>query len=90
MDYDSLKATLRPLESTSIKAAGFSEGILTIAFSGKTLYRYSGVPLLVYRDLMASKSPGQFFQQHIRTKFGAPEKVEPEAEIHKAAPGATA
>lgn len=80
MDYATLKASLSPLESTSIKEIGWDAGMLTLRFSGPALYRYSGVARDRYLDLLRAKSPGKFFQAEIRGKFDET-KVEPPAEL---------
>ena len=42
---------------------------LTLAFRDGSRYRYSGVPLQLFLDLLGAPSQGRFFNREIRSKF---------------------
>ena len=42
---------------------------LEIAFRNGGVYRYSGVPAEIHKNLMAAASHGAFFNQNIKDKF---------------------
>lgn len=42
---------------------------LEIAFRIGGVYRYSGVPEEVYKDLMTAQSQGKYFDQNIKHQF---------------------
>ena len=42
---------------------------LDITFVGDKIYRYSGVPLAIYVDLLDAKSKDEFFNKNIKELF---------------------
>jgi len=48
---------------------------LEIEFQTGLVYRYSGVPPKVYKDLMSSDAVGKFFSEKIRNQFRTKEIV---------------
>ena len=66
-----------PLNSTSVKSAGYAEGILEIEFQDGSVYRYFKVPSEVAQSFMASESKGHHFVTFIRGHYEF-EKAEPE------------
>jgi hypothetical protein len=42
---------------------------LDVVFTSGDVYRYSKVPLPLYRDLLEADSTGTFFNAHIRNQF---------------------
>lgn len=57
------------VDSSNIKAIGFENNILKIAFVGGGLYEYSDVPNDVFNQLLTSDSKGKFFAREIRNKY---------------------
>jgi len=59
------------VESTSIASVGYSaeSETLEIEFKNQTIYEYYNVPLIIYEQLMASSSLGQYFSANIRNVF---------------------
>lgn len=62
---------LVPVESSNLKAVGYdpATGTLYVSFRSGHLYRYEGVPLKVYQDLLTGDSPGAYFAGLIRNKY---------------------
>ena len=60
-----------PLESSVLAAAQYFPELqaLDIVFLSGEIYRYSGVPLPLYRELLEADSKGTFFIVHIRNQF---------------------
>lgn len=48
---------------------GQDTGSLYLVFKNDKIYRYCFVPRKVYEDLLAAKSVGSFFQDHILGKY---------------------
>ena len=59
------------LQSTSLNAATYQEqsALLELEFRSGAIYRYIGVPLQVYQELVLSESKGRYFNEHIRNRF---------------------
>ena len=59
------------VESTSIASIGYVRDTkaLEIEFRSGAVYRYSGVPEAVHAALLAAKSKGRYFSQHIRGRY---------------------
>lgn len=59
------------LQSTSLNAATYQDqsGLLELEFRSGAIYRYIGVPVHVYQELVLSESKGRYFNQHIRNRF---------------------
>jgi hypothetical protein len=60
-----------PLQSSVLAAAEYFPELtaLDIVFHTGEVYRYSKVPLLLYRELLEADSKGAFFNAHIRNQF---------------------
>jgi hypothetical protein len=56
------------VDSSNLQAVGYDEvnQILYVEFKSNTLYRYQGVPIAVYNDLLNASSKGSYFYQNIR------------------------
>lgn len=69
-----------PVTSSNIKSVGYDAGakVLEVEFSSGGLFRYSDVPATAHAELMAAKSVGSHFAQHIRGNYTA-SKVERDA-----------
>ncbi|WP_211260592.1 KTSC domain-containing protein [Amycolatopsis jejuensis] len=48
-----------------------ASSVLEVGFRNGTVYRYHLVPARVYRELMASDSPGRYLNQEIKPRFPA-------------------
>jgi len=59
------------VKSSNIKSIGFDTNLsaLEIEFHTGSIYRYSGVPVLVYQRLMSAPSKGRFFTAHIKDQY---------------------
>ena len=59
------------LDSSSLQSAAYSAepATLEITFRSGAIYRYSGVPPLVYQALPDATSKGRYFNAVIRSSF---------------------
>ena len=59
------------VESTAIESVGYDPGtaVLEVEFTSGEVYRYFAVPRAIYRELLETESPGQFFGEHIREVY---------------------
>jgi lysyl-tRNA synthetase class 2 len=59
-------------QSTAIKSFDYDaeKKLLNVSFGSGGVYQYHDVPPAIYKELMASPSVGQYFNAHIRDKFG--------------------
>ncbi|SMQ74930.1 KTSC domain-containing protein [Agreia sp. VKM Ac-1783] len=57
-----------PVISSNLSEVGYDPGTRTleIAFNQGGVYRYSGVPPLIYEGLMSATSHGRFFDANIK------------------------
>jgi hypothetical protein len=57
--------------SKAIAAVGYSKRLqfLDVEFHNGAIYRYEGVPRLVYRELMDADSKAHYFYEHIKGRF---------------------
>lgn len=60
-----------PVGSSSIAAVGYDaeSQLLTVAFKSGKVYEYYDVPFAVHDELVAARSVGQHFNQHIRDRY---------------------
>ena len=60
-----------PVTSTNIKSIGYDKNTKTleVEFKNGGLYRYSGVPVNIYNNLMNSDSHGKFLAKFIKGKY---------------------
>jgi hypothetical protein len=80
--------TLRPVESSNIKALGYDAKAqkLDVEFHGSGTYRYSGVPPVIYRKILRNKSKGKSLHRLV-IKAGLPyEKIANLGRIESEAP----
>jgi hypothetical protein len=54
------------VESSNIKAIGWEDEVLEVEFVKGGLYRYTGVPKLLWDAFKGSASKGKFFHAKIR------------------------
>ena len=59
------------VESTTLAALAYDDAheILQLEFRSRAIYRYLGVPALVYEALLAAPSKGKYFNREIRGKY---------------------
>jgi len=59
-------------QSTAVKEFDYDaeQKILRIVFNNGSVYKYSDVPETIYKELKETSSVGQYFNSHIRDKFG--------------------
>ena len=58
------------VNSSAIARIEWEAGVLSIWFHGSGRYDYPGVPHGLYLAFLAAPSKGQFYNDHIRDKFG--------------------
>lgn len=60
-----------PMTSTLLASATYdvTRSMLELEFRNGSLYQYTAVPEVVYRELMAAESHGAYFNRHIRNRF---------------------
>lgn len=61
------------VESSSLAEVEYDETTCTldVVFQTGSLYRYLGVPAVVYNSLLHADSKGAFFNQHIKDQFAS-------------------
>jgi hypothetical protein len=59
------------LESSTLRSAIYysSAATLELEFADGDVYRYFDVPEMVYNELLAADSKGNFFNKHIRNGY---------------------
>ena len=59
------------LNSTALKGAAycFREAHLELEFPSGAIYRFGGVPVATYQELLRAASKGVYFNHHIRNRF---------------------
>jgi len=59
------------VDSTTLSIVAYDSRhrFLQVEFHDRTTYRYSDVPLDVFRSLLNASSKGAFFNRHIRGRF---------------------
>ena len=59
------------LQSTSLKTACYQEqsAFFDLEFQSGMIYRYLGVPVEVYQELLQAESKGRYFNLHIRNRY---------------------
>ena len=60
-----------PVESSNANAMGYNakRKLLYVEFRGGTLYRYSGVPKLIFDGLKETESFGRYLNQHVKGTY---------------------
>jgi hypothetical protein len=60
-----------PVSSSNLRAVAYdpTNKALFIEFHGGSVYEYSGVPSIVYDNLMAASSHGQYHAYNIKNVF---------------------
>ncbi len=57
------------LTSSTLKSAGYAEGVLEVEFHDGAVYRYFEVPAEVAEAFLASDSKGHYFVTFIRGRY---------------------
>jgi len=59
------------VNSSNLRSVGYNaqHQVMEIEFHDGSIYRYSGVPVSVYRGLMAAGSKGRYHHAFIRGRF---------------------
>ncbi|MGK4581901.1 KTSC domain-containing protein [Kitasatospora sp. HPMI-4] len=57
--------------SSCLRSVGYDAGahVLEIEFVSSAVYRYTGVPRHVHRELLGASSPGGYFNRAIRGRY---------------------
>lgn len=65
------------VRSSHLRAVGFSNGVLTVAFHDGARYQWGGVSNKVYERLLKARSKGTFLRNHIEHWYGRGKRLEP-------------
>lgn len=57
------------VESSNLAKVGWQDETLVVQFKRGHMYRYSGVPLQVYNDLVDAESVGGYFSKNIAREY---------------------
>lgn len=60
---------MTPVVSTNVRAIGYEGSDLYVAFNSGGTYRYSGVPVAVYNELMSASSKGKYLHLFIKGRY---------------------
>lgn len=63
----------RPVNSSSIKSVGWSDGTLELEYVNGYVYQYDEVPQPRYAALLAAPSIGAYVNKHIKPYYGCRE-----------------
>lgn len=58
-----------PIASSTLKSAGYADGVLEVEFHNGSVYRYLDVPADVAEAFLASDSKGHHFVTFIRGRY---------------------
>ncbi|MBD3372733.1 MAG: KTSC domain-containing protein [Candidatus Coatesbacteria bacterium] len=60
-----------PINCRIIATVGYQSGdeLLELEFNNGQVYQYEGVSVEVYRAMMGSPKPGDYYREHIRYHF---------------------
>lgn len=60
-----------PINCRIIATVGYqsADELLELEFNNGQVYQYEGVSVEVYRRMMGSPKPGEFYREHIRHHF---------------------
>lgn len=58
-----------PISSSTLKSAGYADGLLELEFQDGSVYRYLDVPAEIAQAFMASDSKGRHFVKFIRGRY---------------------
>lgn len=58
------------VHSSAMTRIEWENGVLSIWFTGSGRYDYPGVPEAVYLAFLAARSKGQFYNDHIKDRYG--------------------
>jgi hypothetical protein len=75
-----------PVGSAAVAAAGYDgrTRVLEIEFRSGAVYRYYGVPMAVYHDLLTARSPAHYLHYHIKAAGYPYRRVDADAEAGSA------
>ncbi len=61
----------QPVSSSNIRSVGYEveAQMLELEFHSGGVYRYSGVPEVIYRGLIRAASKGSYFHQNIKDRY---------------------
>lgn len=62
-------ATMIPIESSFIRAAGYDGATLTVELHSGRIYHHPRVPYSLFEGLLNAISPGGFYNRYIRGKY---------------------
>jgi hypothetical protein len=59
----------RPVNSSSVRSVGWSDGTLELEYVNGYIYRYFDVPQPTYAALLAASSIGAYVNKHIKPYY---------------------
>jgi hypothetical protein len=59
----------RPVNSSSVRSVGWSDGTLELEYVNGYVYRYFDVPQPIYAALLAAPSIGAYVNKHIKPYY---------------------
>jgi hypothetical protein len=59
----------RPVNSSSVRSVGWSDGTLELEYVNGYIYRYFDVPQPIYAALLAAPSIGAYVNKHIKPYY---------------------
>ena len=62
---------MKPVVSSNLESVGYNTETeeLYVKFKGSGTYKYSGVPVSTYNDLLSAGSAGKYFHSNVRNVF---------------------
>jgi len=71
MPQQEIGIVMEPVESSNLRARGYSEGqrILAVEFKSGAVFHFSDVPIGMWERFRDAPSAGSFFAHHIRGQF---------------------
>jgi len=59
----------RKVDSSHISSIGHEGAMLEVRFKSGQLYRYYGVPSIIFTSLLRAKSVGKFFHENVKEHY---------------------
>ena len=67
---------LKPVQSSNIAAVAHHDGALFVKFNSGKVWKYPGVPVSAYNEMLLSGSVGSYFARHVKPIY--PGEVAPQ------------
>lgn len=60
---------MKPIRSSNIEAVGYESGALYIQLRSGRVYKHTGVPEDLFRNMISASSPGNYYRGFIETMY---------------------